>query len=202
MILEKNMRFVKIIITFMVERELLLQNDRGESGYDDELIKEFKINLGAPRLFKIPGVPFIRVPELPHVFFCRVIVLISNKYPPIPPLISDHRFIINNAMVMLAHGWVNNNNNWEFLHTGKPVWETVLAYEEVANRHNWPPIDVVLACNQNESSSGKVTLGPPLKVKKIGGSYYIVEKHPHIYPTSNVTLHNSSLVDGKSPWFL
>ncbi len=144
-----------------------------------EKLSSFGIHLGAPLLFAETG--HIKVPPSPHVFFCKYLYLIlppserdkelqalGNVILPNVELTNEKgeketALLFEDVMTMLGHGIVmgDQEKQWVFLGTRKPVSETVGVYEGVARQTDWPQVDVVVACreeaNNNPSQQVRVT---------------------------------------------
>lgn len=112
-----------------------------------ERLGRWGINLGVP--IKSGTEHVMEIPENPHVFFCREVWLYEGDNPV------DK---LENVMVMHGHGVTAINEKgerqWVFRGTGKPVFSTVRAYEDLARQYNLPQVDIITACREASEDQG------------------------------------------------
>lgn len=178
-----------------------------------ERLRSFGIHLGAPRLFPDnPETNHLRIPEEPYVFWAQTVHCIEQpemierlrntlnpEHITIPTGVvrvdeSDVLSIVfRGVMVMLGHGIRvgEEENEWVFRGTRKPVSDTVLAFNEVARDidPSWRPVDIVICCREHRMPSGNVSFSFNFR----GGNAVCV------YPFDGAEVKNSPIHASMTP---
>lgn len=124
-----------------------------------EQLRSFDIHLGVPLQFPEDGPNTIKVPSMPHVFYCTDLFLIQpidsmvrTQNLPVVLIPFEDKTVsaihLTGVMVMLGHADTSGRRDeaWKFVGTHQAVSDTVIAYQNVASDVLWPPLDAVIAC--------------------------------------------------------
>lgn len=148
------------------------------------ILSEWKIRFGVPLLDKKAALEdkfySIDVPLEPHIFFSRKLRL-QEEGKTIQEL--------NEALVILGHAhiWGEGIRDWKFA-TGKPVLDTLMAYEDIANQFGFPQVDAVLACRNTSEALRNNTVIPN----------FPRGKYPYVFPIDgDAVIHKSSTLKGE-----
>lgn len=119
---------------------------------------------------------YIDVPSSPHIFYTQKLQLRENQ---------ENLFTIEDAMVIMAHGYGDGIDNWRFVGINRTVNDTVKAYEEAARRFLLPHLDAVLVCRNFQELQSE-------KVRVLSEQREI----PYVWPESLVTIIRSEYPAG------